>query len=205
MEAVFGGSNARLAQTTFGRAFPVERIYASNATRLAEGVITDVIAGTSVNIDVEADSATARAIIAIAIGEAGESINKDRAFMHIWGYAAGLEISSRSETSGKGRRIFAIGPISPADETGMMTHSKTKFFCDAALVREGSLRLLTEQIGCDLQRLSQKSPLNRGDIIVLPLFDHCDAVKKGVVCRCEIDRLAPIEATLVDHGDQPAA
>lgn len=184
-----------LAPTTSGEAFPVRRVfcigrnYADHAremgmepdreapfffTKWAEAVVPS---GSAIAYPPETSNYHYEGELVLAIGTGGRNIAADAALDHVWGYAAGLDMTRRdlqSQARDKGRpwdtaknveQSAPLGPIRPVAEVGHFTAGAITLTQNGEIKQRGDIADLIHSIPEVIAYVSRFYRLEPGDLI----------------------------------------
>lgn len=226
MNLLFQPAAPVIAPTTTGEGFPVRRIFCigrnyeehakemgMNAdpeapfffTKWADSVVGDgaTIAypqGTS-NFHYEAE-------LVVAIGKGGRNIARSEAIGHVWGYAAGLDMTRRdlqAEARGKGRPWDAgknveqsspLGLIHPAAALGDATKGAITLTVNGELKQKGDLSEMISPVDRLIEFLSSLYRLEPGDLIYTGTPAGVGPVVPGDVMVVEIEGVSSLTITV---------
>lgn len=227
MSLAFEAQPPVVAETTYGRGYPVRRLfclgrnYAEHAKEMGAEPPTDdlpfftkwaeavVPSGSELAYPPMTDNWHFEVELVVAIGEPGADIDPDRALAHVWGYAVGLDMTrrdlqKRSKEAGtpwdwakNGVGSAPIGPISPADEVGVMSRGGIRLLQNDELRQQGDLADMIWGVGATLAYISKYFPLEPGDLVFTGTPSGVGPAHRGDRLRGEIDGLAPVEVTVV--------
>jgi fumarylpyruvate hydrolase len=195
METLFDPPLPTLAATTTGKDFPVRRIfcigrnYAEHAREMGSDPDRDppfffskwaetvIPSGSTLAYPPATNSFHYEAELVVAIGKAGRAIKADDAHAHIWGYAAGLDMTRRdlqSEAKEKGRPWDAaknfeqsspLGLIRPAAELGQNLTGSIQLTVNGDVKQKGNLGELIWPVPEIIAYISGFYRLEAGDLI----------------------------------------
>lgn len=184
-----------IAQTSTGEGFPVRRVfcigrnYAAHAremgmdpdreppfffTKWAEAVVPS---GTTVPYPQATTDFHYEAELVVAIGKGGRAIDAAAALSHVWGYAAGLDMTRRdlqSEARKQGRpwdvaknveQSAPLGLIHPASEVGHPDRGAIRLTVDGVTKQDGDLSELIWSVSEVIAHISRFYRLEPGDLI----------------------------------------
>ena len=222
MTLVFAPQPPVLAATSDGRQFPVRRIfcvgrnYAAHAremgrdpdreppfffTKWAETVQPD---GATIPYPSQTADFHYEAELVVAIGRGGGAIARGAALDHVFGYAAGLDMTRRdlqlkARDQGRpwdtGKNVEAsspLGRIHPAAEVGHLASGAIRLTVNGEVRQSADLAELIWPVEDILVFLSQLYALEPGDLIYTGTPAGVGAVRTGERMTVEIDRLSPL-------------
>lgn len=146
--------------------------------------------------------------LVVAIGTGGIDIAEDAALGHIWGYAAGNDLTRRDRKAeakelrrpwgmAKGLdRPAIVGPLHPASN-GHGLSGAIRRRADGELRQEADLSDLLWSVPEILAQLSRHVALMPGDLIFTGTPAKIGPIDRRQMYRVEIEGLAPAEVTLV--------
>ncbi len=142
--------------------------------------------------------------LVVALGLGGRNIETDQALDHVWGYAAGNDLTRRDlqATAKKlGRpwdlakgfdRSAVIGAIHPVDQVGHLETGQITLTVDGALRQEGDLGDMIWSVPEIIAILSRSVVLEPGDLIMTGTPAGVGAITPGETCVVTIDGLSPL-------------
>jgi fumarylpyruvate hydrolase len=141
----------------------------------------------------------------VAIGKGGRDIPAAGAAAHIWGYAAGLDMTRRDlqneskkagrpwET-GKGFDFAApIGPIVPIARTGEINAGRIRLSVNGAVRQDGDLSKMIWNVAETIEHLSKYFELRPGDLIFTGTPEGVAAVKPGDLMEGTIEGVGSLK------------
>ncbi|WP_372885149.1 fumarylacetoacetate hydrolase family protein [Shimia sp.] len=143
--------------------------------------------------------------LVVAIGLAGSDIPATGAERHIWGHAAGNDLTRRDlqDAAKAGRRPWSmakgfdnsavIGALHPLSETGPMTSGRIRCHVDGALRQDGDLADMIWPVNEVIAFLSRLVTLAPGDLIMTGTPAGVGPILPGQSCRVSIDGLGAAE------------
>ncbi len=146
--------------------------------------------------------------LVVAIGVGGAKIPTDKAQHHIWGFAAGNDLTRRDlQSQAKAARrpwdmakgfdhSAVIGPLHPISEVGSMTSGRIAAYVDEELRQEADLSEMIWPIADVIAHLSHFVTLAPGDLIMTGTPAGVGPIARGQSCRIEIAGLSYAEITL---------
>jgi fumarylpyruvate hydrolase len=146
--------------------------------------------------------------LVVAIGVGGKNIKATDAFKHIFGYAVGLDMTRRdlqNEMKKQGRpwcigKAFdasaPIGPITPADQAGDITHAELFVQVNGADRQRSTIAKLIWNIAETIEHLSAAWELQPGDLIYTGTPEGVGAVVVGDTMTGGVTGLVPITVTV---------
>ncbi len=147
--------------------------------------------------------------LVVAIGTGGKNIPVAQAESHIFGYAVGLDMTRRDLQNamkaqgrpwciGKGFDHSApIGPITPKDAAGDMTHASISLQVNQAVRQNSTVEQLIWNIAETIAQLSSAWELQPGDLIYTGTPAGVGAVLPGDTLKGSISGLTSIELKVV--------
>jgi fumarylpyruvate hydrolase len=215
-----------IAPTSTGAGFPVRRIfcigrnYEEHAkemgmqadpeapfffTKWAETVVGD---GSTIAYPQGTSNFHYEAELVVAIGKGGRNIARADALGHVWGYAAGLDMTRRdlqAEARGKGRPWDAgknveqsspLGLIHPAAALGAATRGAITLTVNGTVKQRGDLSELITPVDRLIEFLSGLYALEAGDLIYTGTPAGVGPVVPGDVMVVAIDGLSSLTITV---------
>ena len=195
MTALFQLPPAATAPTSDGHDFPVRRVfcigrnYAAHAREMGKDPDRDlpffftkwaetvVPSGTTIAYPPETSNFHYEAELVVAIGKGGRNIAGESALDHVWGYAAGLDMTRRDlqfEARDKGRpwdtgknveQSSPLGLIHPASEIGHPASGSIKLTVHGDTKQDGDLDELIWDVPEVIAYVSRFYRLEQGDLI----------------------------------------
>lgn len=147
--------------------------------------------------------------LVVAIGRAGADIAPDAALGHVWGYAAGIDLTRRdlqaaAKKAGRpwemAKGFDASGPISaivPASRIGHPDKGKLELRVNGELRQEGDIADMTWDVPHLIAELSGMVTLKPGDLIFTGTPAGVGAVGRGDRLEGSIAGIARIGTTIV--------
>ena len=115
--------------------------------------------------------------LVVAIGKGGSDIGVDEALGHVWGYAAGLDMTRR-DLQGEAKKLgrpwdtgkafeqsAPIGPITPAAQAGDMGQAAITLHVNGAVRQSSTIDMLIWNVAETIADLSTYFTLQPGDLI----------------------------------------
>ena len=115
--------------------------------------------------------------LVVAIGKGGSDIGVDEALGHVWGYAAGLDMTRR-DLQGEAKKLgrpwdtgkafeqsAPIGPITPAAQAGDMGQAAITLHVNGAVRQSSTIDMLIWNVAETIADLSKYFTLQPGDLI----------------------------------------
>ena len=222
MNLLFQPTAPIIALTSSGEGFPVRRVfcigrnYEEHAkemgmkadpeapfffTKWAETVVGD---GATIAYPQGTTNFHYEAELVVAIGKRGRNISQDEAMTHVWGYAAGLDMTRRDlqgEARGKGRPWDAgknveqsspLGLIHPAAALGDATKGTISLTVNGEVKQKGDLSELITPIDRLIEFLSGLYTLEPGDLIYTGTPAGVGPVVSGDVMVVKIEGLSSL-------------
>jgi len=146
--------------------------------------------------------------LVVAIGEGGANIAEAEALRHVWGYAAGLDMTRRdlqNEMREKKRpwdigKSFAqaapIAPIHPVAQTGLLSRGAITLDVNGARRQQGDLSDMIWDVPHTLSFLSRYYELMPGDLVFSGTPAGVGAVVKGDRLDGRIEGLTPLSVVI---------
>ncbi|MDP4032109.1 MAG: fumarylacetoacetate hydrolase family protein [Pseudorhodobacter sp.] len=148
----------------------------------------------------------AELVVAIAVG--GADIAEDRALAHVWGYAAGNDLTRRDlQAEAKALRrpwdmakafdqSAVVGLLHPA-ESGVAPRGRIACSVDGALRQQAQLEDMIWAVPAIIAFLSRMVTLQPGDLIFTGTPAGVGPIRRGQTCMVEIEGLSPARVTLI--------
>lgn len=167
-----------------------------------------VQSGSEIAYPPQTDNLHFEAELVIAIGTGGTDITTDNALSHVFGYAAGNDLTRRdlqAEAKSKGRpwdmakgfdQSAILGDIHPADAIGHLQSGAITCHVDGALKQSGDLSHMIWKTPEIVSYLSSLVTLQAGDLIMTGTPAGVGALAKGETCHVQIDGLTECRVTL---------
>jgi len=143
--------------------------------------------------------------LVVAIGKRGANIAAVDAPGHIWGYAAGLDMTRRDLQGemkkqgrpweiGKGFDLSApIGPIKPVTKSGIVTAGRIQLNVNGSKRQESDLSKLIWNVNETIEHLSKYFELAPGDLIYTGTPEGVAAVKPGDLMEGSVEGVGTIK------------
>lgn len=147
--------------------------------------------------------------LVVAIGKDGSDIAVADALSHVYGYAAGLDMTRRDlqATAKKAGRPWEmskafdfsapIGTIEPAEAIGHPDKGAIRFTVNGELRQKGDLNEQIWSVAESIAYLSQFVTLRAGDLIMTGTPAGVGAVNKGDVLEGTIEGVGSVRTTIV--------
>ncbi len=214
--AVFGSED----RFPVRRIFCVGRNYAAHAremgrdpdreppfffTKPADAVVDS---GETVSYPPETENFQYEAELVVAIGKAGRDIAEADALSHVWGYAAGNDLTRRDlqlAARELGRpwdwgkafdRSAVIGPLHPVQKTGHLERGAIRLTVNGETKQAADLVDLIWSVPEIISILSRSMVLQPGDLIMTGTPAGVGPLAAGDVCTVAIERLGEISTTI---------
>ncbi len=145
--------------------------------------------------------------LVVAIGLAGQDIPVDRALAHVWGYAAGNDLTRRdlqAEAKAARRpwdmskgfdRSAVVGALA-ASADGAPPQGRIRCLVDGKIRQDGLLSEMIWPVAAIIAYLSRQVELRPGDLIFTGTPAGVGAISAGQTCSVEIDGLDTATVTL---------
>ncbi|MGR3370631.1 MAG: fumarylacetoacetate hydrolase family protein [Sagittula sp.] len=136
--------------------------------------------------------------LVVALGTGGADISEADALSHIWGYAAGNDLTRRDlQAAAKelGRpwdfgKAFdnsaVIGPVHPVSRTGHLSEGSIRFTVNGTVRQEGDLAEMIWTVPEVISILSRSMTLKPGDLIMTGTPAGVGALTSGDTCTVSI-------------------
>ena len=147
--------------------------------------------------------------LVVAIGRAATDIDPAKALEHVWGYAAGIDLTRRdvqaaAKKSGRpwemAKGFDHSGPISaivPASKIGHPEKGRLELFVNGELRQQGDIADMTWSVPNLIAELSKMVTLKPGDLIFTGTPAGVGAVVKGDQLEGTISGVAAVGVTIV--------
>jgi fumarylpyruvate hydrolase len=147
--------------------------------------------------------------LVIALKDGGDNIPVSRALEHVYGYAAGLDMTRRDlqgECKKHGRpweigKAFEhsapLGRIAPASRSGHPKEGAIRLKVDGKMRQEGNLNQLIWKVPEIISYLSGYFTLRAGDLIMTGTPSGVAAVERGNVLEGHIDGIGDVRTKVV--------
>jgi fumarylpyruvate hydrolase len=147
--------------------------------------------------------------LVVAIGRGGSDIAPDKAYEHVWGYAAGIDLTRRdlqaaAKKSGRpwemAKGFDFSGPISaivPASRIGHPQKGRLELFVNGELRQAGDIAGMTWDVPHLIAELSKMVALKPGDLIFTGTPAGVAAVVRGDDLEGTIAGVAAVGTTIV--------
>jgi fumarylpyruvate hydrolase len=145
--------------------------------------------------------------LVVAIGIGGADIPEGGALTHVWGYAAGNDLTRRDlQAEAKALRrpwdmakgfdnSAVVGPLRKAG--GTVPQGRIRAYVDGALRQEADLAAMIWPVPAIIAFLSRLVALGPGDLIFTGTPAGVGPILSGQHCRVEIDGLDPAVVTVI--------
>jgi fumarylpyruvate hydrolase len=146
--------------------------------------------------------------LVVAIGKGGRDIAIENAAQHIYGYAAGLDMTRRDlqvAARDKGRpwetgKAFdfsaPIGPLSRREDAGAIDRAGIRLEVDGQVRQQSTIGHLIWSVDEIIANLSALFTLQPGDLIFTGTPEGIGAVVQGQALELRIDGLAPLSVRI---------
>ena len=147
--------------------------------------------------------------LVVAIGKGGSDIGVDEALGHVWGYAAGLDMTRR-DLQGEAKKLgrpwdtgkafeqsAPIGPITPAAQAGDMGQAAITLHVNGAVRQSSTIDMLIWNVAETIADLSTYFTLQPGDLIYTGTPAGVAAVQRGDELVGAIDGLETVRVKVV--------
>lgn len=163
--------------------------------------------GTTIPYPPMTDNLHHEAELVVAIGTGGIDIAEDTALDHIWGYAAGNDLTRR-DLQAKAKelrrpwdmakgfdRSAIVGSLRRAS-AGHVLSGTIRCYVDGVTCQEADLADMLWPVSAILSHLSRYVALMPGDLVFTGTPAGVGVISRGQTCRVEIAGLEPAEVTL---------
>lgn len=146
--------------------------------------------------------------LVVAIGKAGRDIPVAQALEHVWGYAAGNDLTRRdlqAEAKKMGRpwdfakgfdRSAVIGPVHAVSGVGHLSEGAIRLAVNGSRAQDGDLREMIWSVPEVVSFLSQSVEVRPGDLIMTGTPAGVGALVPGDVCTVSIEGLPELTVTI---------
>ena len=146
--------------------------------------------------------------LVVAIGRGGRNIAPEAALDHVWGYAAGIDLTRRDmqDVAKKLSRPWdfskgfdqsaVIGPVHPVGQTGHLSAGPIRLTVDGQERQSGDLADMIWPVPDVIAFASRSMALAPGDLIMTGTPAGVSAIVPGNSVRVEIAGLAPLVVTI---------
>jgi fumarylpyruvate hydrolase len=147
--------------------------------------------------------------LVVAIGRGGKNIALDQAAHHIWGYAAGLDMTRRDLQAtmkkeskpwciGKGFDWSApIGPIVPIETTGELSAGEITLAVNGEIRQRGDFSQMIWNVREVIAHVSQAWELKAGDLIFTGTPAGVGQVRRGDVMQVSAEGVGSFSVNVV--------
>lgn len=230
MSILFDPPSPVLMPTSDGHDFPVRRVfcigrnYADHAREMGGEVERDapfhfmkgaetVVGGGTIAYPSLTSDYHHEAELVVAIGTGGRNIPADRAMAHVYGYAAGLDMTRRdlqAEAKRKGRpwdiaknveQSAPLGVIHPLSETGPISAGRIRLTLNGAVRQEGDVADMIHPVPDLIAFLSRAGRLEPGDLIYTGTPAGVGPVVPGDRIVVSIEGLSDLAVTIGPVAD----
>ena len=167
-----------------------------------------VDSGTVMPFPVATDDLHHEAELVVAIHKGGANISVDDALDHVWGYAAGVDLTRRDlqAAAKKAARPWDMskgfdqsapcGPLHPASEVGHLSQGHIRLNVNGEVRQDGDLNEMIWNVPETVSYLSGLLTLAPGDLIYTGTPAGVSALTPGDTCTVEIAGLTPLVFTI---------
>ena len=150
--------------------------------------------------------------LVVAIGQGGADIPVERALEHVWGYAAGIDLTRRDmqDVAKKLSRPWdfskgfdhsaVVGPVHPVADVGHLSEGPIRLFVNGETRQSGDLADMIWPVADVIAFASRSMALAPGDLIMTGTPAGVSALVPGDAVRVEIAGLAPLTMTMGPRG-----
>lgn len=140
----------------------------------------------------------------VALGAGGQNIPESDALAHVFGYAAGLDMTrrDRQDEAKAARRPWEVGKCADhsapvgllrrVSEIGHIEHGAIKLEVNGQICQQSVLEAMIWRVPEQIAILSQFFTLKAGDLIFTGTPEGVGAIQRRETVRVEIDSLAPL-------------
>lgn len=226
MATLFKTAQPTLAPTSEGSYFPVRRVfcigqnYAAHAREMGSDPATEtpffftkwaeavVPSGSTIAYPPMTENYHYEGELVVAIGRTGREITANDALGHVYGYAAGLDMTRRdqqAEAKRKGRpwdtgknveQSAPVGLIHPAAQCGDISTAVIRLTQNGEVRQESGLSDLIWPVPQVIALISRYYRLEPGDLIFTGTPSGVGPVAPGDTLIVSIDGLTPLEITI---------
>jgi fumarylpyruvate hydrolase len=146
--------------------------------------------------------------LVVALKSGGRNISADKALDHVFGYAAGIDLTRRDlqiasrnikrpwEVGKAFDQSAPCGPIRPAAESGHPAKGRITLKQNGAVKQDGDLEQMIWNVPEIINQLSQQVELGAGDIIMTGTPAGVGATVAGDRLDCEIEGVGTLTITM---------
>ncbi|ETA50859.1 fumarylacetoacetate hydrolase family protein [Ponticoccus alexandrii] len=146
--------------------------------------------------------------LVVVIGTGGRDIAEAQALDHVWGYAAGNDLTRRdlqAEAKQMGRpwdfakgfdRSAVIGPVHPVSAVGHLTEGAIRLSVNGSRKQDGDLKEMIWSVPEVVAFLSRSVEIRPGDLIMTGTPAGVGALVPGDVCTVSIEGLPALTVTI---------
>lgn len=150
--------------------------------------------------------------LVVVIDTGGSNIAEAQALDHIWGYAAGNDLTRRdlqAEAKQMGRpwdfakgfdRSAVIGPVHPVAEVGHLSEGPIRLSVNGSRKQDGDLKEMIWSVPEVVAFLSRSVEIRPGDLIMTGTPAGVGALVPGDVCTVSIEGLPNLTVTIGARG-----
>ncbi|GAA4224225.1 fumarylpyruvate hydrolase [Sagittula marina] len=178
-------------------------------TKPADAVVMDK---STIPYPPETENLHYEAELVVAIGTGGTTISEDTALDHVWGYAAGNDLTRRdlqAVAKEMGRpwdwakgfdNSAVIGPVHPVSSVGHLSEGAITLAVNGTLKQEGDLAEMIWSVPEVIAILSRTLTLRPGDLIMTGTPAGVGALVPGDTCVVSIAGLPDLTTTIGERG-----
>lgn len=147
--------------------------------------------------------------LVVAIGVGGRDISVDAAQSHVWGYAAGNDLTRR-DLQAAAKKLgrpwdlakgfdysAACAALHPVQEAGIMTAARIRLKLDGKIMQDSDISEMIWPVPDVIAHLSRFVALNAGDLIYTGTPAGVGPVQIGQEMSVEIDGLEPLTTRVI--------
>jgi fumarylpyruvate hydrolase len=223
-------AQATVAVTGTDKRFPVRRIfcvgrnYAEHALEMgdnpdrdppfffakpADAVVDDSF---EISFPVDTNNLHHEGELVVAIGKPGANIDPSRGLDHVWGYAAGIDLTRRDlqDVAKKMSRPWdlskgfdnsaAVGPVHPTADVGHLASGEIRLSVNGKTRQLGNLADMIWPVPDIIAFLSRSVALAAGDLIMTGTPAGVSALVPGDTVLVDIEGIAPLTLKITDSA-----